>query len=81
MKRILVLVAISPAVDVVEGKQQLFLARFGIDGVAGLNVCAYQLVAPPREEQVLGLHVVVVRATEVQVFQCEELVLRFHFER
>ena len=72
---IALIVALCPFVDVVKGKEQLLLARFGINGVTLLHIRLYQLVAPPCEPHVLGLHGVEVGTAEVQVFQCEELVL------
>ena len=74
-------VAVRPFVDVVEGKELLLPTGLDIDEVTFFHIGLYQLVAPPCKPHVLGLHVAVVGATEVEVFQRKEFVLSFHVTR
>ena len=69
------IIAICPFVDFFKCEEGCFLAGLCIDGITLLYVGLYQLVSPPCQPHVLGLHAVVVRAAEVQVFEGEEFVL------
>jgi hypothetical protein len=74
----MVIITASPFVDIVESKQQCLLACLCVNGVALLHVSLNQLVTPPCEEDILWPQIVVVGATEVQVFKSEEFILRCH---
>ena len=54
-------------------EEELFFSRILVDYVAFLHVEVYELVAPPRQSLVFWRHVLVVRAAEVKVFECELL--------
>ena len=73
-----VAVALSPLVNLVEGEQLGLLSRLRVDEATFLHVGLHQLVAPPGEEHVLRAQVVIVASAEVQVFQCEKLLLGIH---
>ena len=47
MAHIVLVVALCPAVDVVEREEQRLLPRFLVDEIAFLDVGTYQFVAPP----------------------------------
>ena len=72
---IALIIAICPFVDFFKREDGSLLAGLCIDGITLLYVGLYQLVSPPCQPHVLGLHAVVVRAAEVQVFEGEEFVL------
>ena len=57
------------------GEKQLFSAVVGIDGPGAVGSQLHRCVAPPHDSAVLGNHVAVVRAAEVQVLE-GELLLR-----
>ena len=78
MAHVFLVVAPCPQVDLVERKQFGLLAGQRINGVALFHVCLYQPIAPPGQKHVLGLHVGVVRPSEIQVFEGEKLVLGGH---
>ena len=59
------IVALGPFIDLFKREKQCLLSRLGIDGVALFHVSLYELVAPPRQKDVLRSQVVVVRAAEI----------------
>ena len=76
---VLGIITACPLVDVVECKQQGFLTCLGVDGVAGLYILLYQLLAPPCQPHVLWTQVGIVVTAEVQVFECKQfLILSAH---
>ena len=75
---VVLLVALRPSVDVVEGEEPCLLTCLCVDGITLLHICLNQLVAPPCEPHVLGLQIAVVGAAEVQVFECKQFILRSH---
>ncbi len=75
MAYITFIIALSPFVNLFKREEGVFFSGLGVDGVTLLYVCLYQLVSPPCQPHVLGLHAVIVRTAEVQVFEGEELVL------
>ena len=64
----------NPLVDFVEAEELGLLAVRLVDEVAGIDVLANELVAPPSSPTVLCHHVAIVVATEVEVFEGERLV-------
>ena len=65
------IIALCPFVNLFKREEGSLFAGLGIDGVTLLYIGLYQLVSPPRQPHVLGLHAVVVRTAEVQVFEGE----------
>lgn len=61
----------DPLVDFVEAEEFGLLAVRLVDEVAGIDVLANELVAPPSSPTVLCHHVAIVVAAEVQILQGE----------
>ena len=72
-------VAISPFINLVEGKEPCLFASFLVYKIAFVHICSDEFVAPPRQPFVFGLHVMVVVAAEVQILKGEKL-LGYHRE-
>ena len=64
--------------DFIKGEEFFLLTGFGINGVTLLHIGLYQLVTPPCQPHVLGLHVTIIRTSEIQVLEGEKLILRCH---
>ena len=69
------IIAICPFVYLIKREEGCFLTCLDINGITRFHIGLNQLVSPPCQPHVLGLHAVVVRAAEVQVFEGEEFVL------
>ena len=72
------IIAPCPSVDIIKGEEQVFLSCLGIDEVAFFHIGIHQFLSPPGEIHVLRLHLVVVVAAKVQVFQREKFILCTH---
>ena len=74
------IIALSPLVDLVERKELSLLAGSGVDERTRFHVGVDQMIPPPREPEILWLHLPVVVSAEIQVFKSELLVLGCHAE-
>ena len=73
-----IVVTTCPLIDFIKGEELFLLAGFGINGITLLHIGLYQLVTPPCQPHVLGLHVTIIRTSEIQVLEGEKLILRCH---
>ena len=65
------IIALCPFVDLIKRKEGCFLTSLDINGMARFHIGLNQLVSPPCQPYVLGLHVVIVRTAEVQILEGE----------
>ena len=61
----------NPLVDIIDAEELCLFAILLVYKIAGINILAYQLVAPPCAPTVLCHHVAIVGASVVEVFQGE----------